>query len=390
MIDYNQAYFISLLADYINERKTDTPSFFIDWEALIACSKRHEMSGILYYQCREFIPEKYKEQLSSNLSSELFYYANRIELEKKIINRFSEESVACFIVKGTAVAEYYPMPALRSMGDTDLLIHKEDYDKAHKMLLSMGFLCKIINASYYKDEMLFEIHAQLISDSYMNNSELCAYFSDYWKYVDSGKLDWNYHFLFLIFHFWRHFFDSGVGLRHFADIAVLSRNNAELDWNYIERKLKEIGLWSFAQKVFDLNKRWFNVEVPLAIETMDEDFYLEVTEQILRNGVFGYNNAENRANKIVQSETDEKKYSSVMRKRLCNTVFLKYDYMILMPEYSFLKGRPILLPAAWVYRGIRTVKSYGIKRTFQKLKSPFVNKKMVKNGKNILRSGSSQ
>ena len=143
----------------------------------------------------------------------------------------------------------------------------------------------------------------------------------------------------------------------------------------------QIGLWSFAEKIFSINKRWFNVEVPITLSSLGEEFYIETTEQVLQNGVFGYNNIENRANKVANNESNEKEHTNrllFMIKRFWNTVFLKYEYMILMPEYWFLKKRPVLLPAAWIYRGFRTLKSYGIKRTLHKLKSPFVNRKLIK------------
>lgn len=203
-------YFITIIADHLNGRETNLPNFEVDWEKLTRISKYHEMSGALYYQCKTFMASEYVEELSRNVSSELFFYVNRIEMEQRIAATFEKEKAPCFLVKGTRVAEYYPVPALRSMGDSDIVIHEEDVPKIHPILQNMGFTCKYKSSSYYMNDMLFEFHSHLVSGNEAD-SRVSEYFDDCWRHVQQGKLDWNFHFLFLMHHFQRHFFHSGVG-----------------------------------------------------------------------------------------------------------------------------------------------------------------------------------
>lgn len=130
-----------------------------------------------------------------------------------------------------------------------------------------------------------------------------AFFNDCWKYVEDGAVDPSFHFLFLLLHLRKHFINMGVGFRQFMDVAVLERE--ELNWPWIEKKLRELELWAFAEKVFALNEVWFGVAPPLGIEPVDQSFIGEATELILRNGVFGFDNKENKHNvavNIVKSE----------------------------------------------------------------------------------------
>lgn len=159
------------------------------------------------------------------------------------------------------------------------------------------------------------------------------------------------------------------------------KNNSEIDWKYVKEKLKELEMWSFAEKVFALIKQWFQIDMPFMVSDLNAEFYEEATEQILNNGVFGFQNNENKGNRIAQGKGNGKIYLPQMIRRSLKTIFLKYDYMILMPRYSYLEKRPYLLPAAWIHRGIVTFKNNGLKRVVGMLKSPFVRKELVEKRK---------
>ncbi len=96
---------------------------------------------------------------------------------------------------------------------------------------------------------------------------------NFWKYVKNGKLDWSFHFLFLIFHLYKHFMINGVGLRQFMVIAVLTKENKELNWLWIVEKLKDLKMWEFAKRVFALNESWFGIVPPLEFQLLKRSFF---------------------------------------------------------------------------------------------------------------------
>ena len=50
-----QGFFLKVLTDHITKKKTD-PIPDLDWELIAKWAKIHQVEGILYYQCRHYIP----------------------------------------------------------------------------------------------------------------------------------------------------------------------------------------------------------------------------------------------------------------------------------------------------------------------------------------------
>ena len=371
--EFDMDLFIDILSDHLNRRQTVVPEN-TDWDELIATAKKHEMAALLYFQCRNAIPDRYRSSLEQANNAALFYYANRIKEEQRI--RDSLEDIECFTVKGSAVAAYYPQPYLRTMGDSDFVVKESDMEKVHETMLGKGYTC-ISVGDYKKKGMEIEIHRYLAYIAQINTRKLVDFFNSYWSYYHDGALDWSFHFLFILFHLRSHLIGSGVGLRQFADVAALTKYNSELNWNWITEKLKELEMWSFAQKVFALNCYWFQIQPPIEIREADQDFLLTATDQILKNGVFGFDDLSNRANRIAVGNQKEAPLIVGVLKRTFGVLFPKYQHMIRMPQYAFLKGRPYLLPAAWVYRGVYTIRHRGTERTKSVLAASFVSKETV-------------
>lgn len=366
-------FFINILSDHINRIPTEKPSFDIDWESLIKMAKQQEVSGILFYQCKNFIPIEYKGLLEQSFASTLYYYSNRINEERHILQQLKNAEIDCFIIKGSTVANFYPIPALRTMGDTDIVVN--NLKIAHEVLLDNGYRCKIKYASYFKRELLFEIHDQLAKESSLMDTNIISFFNDYREKVINSELDWSFHYLFLIFHLYRHFLNEGIGIRQFLDIAMVTKYCSALDWPWIEKELKELAMWSFSQKVYFLIQKWFGISPPLHLETVDSAFYDAATAELCSGSVFG--NKTNKARRIV-TNTSKRPIISMIERVKC-LLFVPYNNMILLPQYQFLTGRPYLLPIAWIYRGWISIRKHGTKSSIKEIKSSFVSKDDIKN-----------
>ena len=312
---------------------------------LISAAKRHEVSAILYAQCKDFIPEPFLADLKRYHSTVLYFYANR----RKLTGRVEEalRGMEHFTIKGASIAEFYPCPAYRTMGDTDIVIHKEDRNEADRRLRGLGLKCVSSfddrEWQYYLHHMEFELHDRLVYNESVNTDAQEQYFNDCWKHVKDGKLDWEFHFMFLIFHLRKHFMNSGVGFRHFMDIAVLTSRGPKFDWSRIKEELVKIGLWPFTERIFALNQYWFGVPTPLPVSAFSDTFLSSATELILKNGVFGFDNENNAGNSAVNAIRDKNHSHSAMIKTAARKIFPAYETMIKVPQYSYLKGHPYLL-----------------------------------------------
>ena len=212
---------IAILRDHLDQ--TPTSPFNTDWGELLALSKKHEVTAIVYAQCKSFIPQAYIEEYRRAWSAILFYYTNRVKMMEKIEAALAD--IEHFMIKGPSVAQYYPFPAFRTMGDTDIVIHTEDRTEADRRLRELGLAClsSFVDREwqYCYHNMEVELHDHLVYTESVNVDAQERFFNDFWKHVQNNELDWDFHFLFLILHLRKHFMNSGIGLRQFMDIAVL-------------------------------------------------------------------------------------------------------------------------------------------------------------------------
>ncbi len=381
-------FFLQLLADHLHKRSTAAPEGAVDWQELLALGRAHQVSGILYAQCRGVIPAEYEKQFAGEYGATLFYHIQREAMVAQLKDALRSAGIPFFIVKGVMVAACYPVPALRTMGDTDLVIHTEDRQQVHEILLAQGF----VNEShfedrewvYYKNRMEFELHDHLVYSETVNRKEHEAFFNDFWPYVHDGALDWSFHLLFLLLHLRKHLMNEGVGFRQFMDVAVVTKYCPDLDWAWIRENLEKLGMLDFARTVFAMNRAWFGIEVPLPAKEIAPAFYVEATDLVFRNGVFGFHNSENRDNRAVNVARNAGNAKLAMAHSAIRTAFPGYQTLITAPHYRFLKGKPWLLPAAWAYRILRGFSGNRLGRSVRQIRSSFASDETIEKRSSLL------
>lgn len=375
-----QRFFIQVLSDHLNGRKTEARPG-LDWDALLVCAQIQQLSGLLDHQCAAFLPPEVKPALHERHAAELFYYYNREALFAQIARALSEAGIPFFSVKGLEVARLYPVPALRTMGDCDIVVHPEDQARAHPVLLSLGLALKkkdLAEWVYLKNNIEIELHSRLLYDEVANTPAERAFFAaarDRARPTGEGtrhELDWSFHFLFLLLHLKKHLIQSGVGFRQFMDLAVVLRG-AALDWPWLEQSLGELGLTEFARVCFGLVKRWFGVEAPMEAASLDDAFCDGAAARIFAGGVFGYRDEANRDNARMRRLNNGQRSVAARLRYLGSVCFLPYDAMRVVPAYAFLDGRPWLLPAAWVYRLVYKLRANRGAAGAQMIKAAFLS-----------------
>ena len=349
-----QSYFIEILKNHLAGADT-SPKSNIDWKIILSYAKIHQVEGIVYFQCKRFIPVEVNAFLVQKLSATLFYYKNRERDFKNIKAAFDRAGIECIAVKGMDVAACYPVPALRTMGDLDIVVRREDKEKAGKVLESLGYYhgeqAPDYDWGYNRNKMHVELHHQLFYYEPGRNLKQVDFFNRCWEYVENGKLDWSFHFMFVLAHLRKHMVNSGAGFRMFMDIAAMIKNAPGLNWKWIEETLKQLEMWKFSQICFALCERWYGVKSPLQFEDIDDAFAEEASEKIFQDGVFGFNNEDNRNNVVINSILTHRKARRLSRTLMViEHLFPKYMHMRYIPHYSFIEGRPWLLPVAWIYR----------------------------------------
>ncbi len=386
-ITNEQRFLLQILSDYISLNETRQISG-IDWHGLYTLSKNHEVTGIIYYQCKRYIPEECSYKYERSYAASLYYSTIIKNAVTTIRNALKDNSINAFIVKGVEIANYYPQYYLRTMGDVDIIVEPGAKARAIRILCELGYEG---NNDLTTDtwcgslgEMHIEVHDTLVKKIEYANEYQIEFFNNYMEYYNDYCLDWSFHFLFLIMHLRKHIMAEGVGLRQFLDIAVVIRNNPDLNWAWIEDRAAELELQRFAHACYWLINRWFGIKVPVCYEGLLDGTVEEVTKTIMRNGVFGFsdsNNNDYRAKNALlfnHKPTGLKRISFILRK-----LFPRYRDMINYHGCSFLKGKPFLLPYFWGVRLVHIITDKNDNTRLLTLKSAFVSKNDIEKRKSL-------
>ena len=367
-----QTFFLQALADHLAGEKTTVPAD-LDWNRLLEYAQSQQVGGMLYHQCKDYLaasPElaAVNQRLSEVYAAHTFYYLNRMALLEQIEKAFTEAQIPYYIVKGSEIARLYPVPALRSMGDTDIVVHGADRPRAHDVLRSLGFENENQGEwewRYHKNRIEIELHAHLLYSGSLKNNVDLSFVDTAWENMQQRpdetecrkyELNWEFHFVFLLLHLRKHFIYSGVGFRQFMDFAALVKSKgAQMDWESVGRTLTELGIMEFAERCMSCCEKWFCIEMPFSDHEPDAAFAERSEEILFQSGVFGKveDGADNiKMFEIIRADGDcgKAKVRSISR-----SLFPPYLQLKRISYYSFVDGRPWLMPVAWLYRFLRAV-----------------------------------
>lgn len=395
-----QQFFIRILADHVHGRVSAPETDKIDWENILCYAEDQVLSGLVYVQTRDYFKEHpdtapdVAEGLHKGFHSEMYLYVNR-KTELSVIAAQCRE-IPMVLIKGSVVKEYYPVPALRSMGDVDIVIYTKDRQKTDEVLLSEGYGKMVDNHAvwtYEKDHIEFEIHDHMFYEYLANEIDYRGYFDHIWEHVhlleETENIyipDEEFHFLFLITHLAKHITNKGIGFRGFLDLVFMTQKAGDrMDWSYVWSELEKLKLKEFTKTCFALCRKWFDIEAPGEIGLLDENFYTEVTVKMFNDGIFGLDNKQNEgahAAKVFSRSKDSYWLSAL--KLTIHRLFPPYRDMQLVPWYGFLDGRPWLLPAAWVYRWFYTA-THKFKQSKELLTEPYTKRKTIEKREKLIR-----
>ena len=364
----DQIFFLQILRDYLRGVPSCPPEN-PGWSAICVWAKAHKVSGIVYAQCASLIRDpNLLRQLNAAFGAEITHAVNLRADYDQLRTAFSENGIRYVPIKGAVLSSWYPNPELRTMGDIDLLVRSEDREKIRDCLLPLGFN----NTKWAEDEWhyrknhsIFELQAALMDRDEPDIGRINDYFNDFWPHTVftddcEGALEPNFHFLYLVGHIGKHLRWYGVGFRQFYDLAVfMERSGLRLDWAWIRREAESIGFARFLLCCLDFIARWFSVPTPYEA-VLSSELFEAFTEKIFADGVFGFENESNRVQSVERVGRGSGLPMPLRKlKASVRLVFPPYRDLIASPKYAFLRGRPCLLPCAWVRRAFRSRGSMG-------------------------------
>ena len=300
------------------------------------------------------------------------YYQTVAENFKKVAmfeimsQKLSDNNISHMPVKGWYLRTLYPVPELRTFGDIDILISKQDRKKADEIFIQNGYNVKENwepTYSYYNDISRCEVHTELMDSDLGKGEQVVSFFSGVLEKAEKDvgerlSLQKDIHLIYLFCHLAKHLYKGGAGIRMYMDIALFIKANCSvLNFEKIYDDFKILHLEQFFKTVIVACCEWFQIELPFEINDIKPDSIEVLKRYTFDADLFG----KTRDKSIISIRNDE---SGSKLSVLKDTLFPSTQKI--EQRYKFIKGRKYLLPVAWVARGFVNLKEIPQKIRYMK------------------------
>ncbi|MBQ8163551.1 MAG: nucleotidyltransferase family protein [Clostridia bacterium] len=347
----NAKYLISLISSVINSKKPENAPPCVDFNKVFAIAKGHRVLELLAAGV-DMLDEKPSEPILKELKKAKMHGALRSSFQDDVLNGMldacAKNNVDILPLKGSVMKELYPHSSLRNMCDLDLLVRKEDLEKAGKLLEDLGLTFEKYGEHdvTYKMEpyVSVELHF-LVTDTHASLSS-AKYYENIWNIAKPRAdiknhyyLEKNDYYVSLIEHMCKHYRNGGCGIKAFIDIYLYNEKyKDELDREYINRTLDIFGMREFSDHALALAYKWFGGGA-------GDELSDEMERYVIAGLAFGTTDVYQAASHSRSKKRGESvgKFSYIIKR-----IFPPYYSMCY--GYPKLKRFPFLLPFMWVHR----------------------------------------
>lgn len=231
---------IKSVIDKDEKKYTITPSLFDE-------ARRNRLLPFLTLVMDENTPPKARKCLFDVYANEIKRNNAQKEALKKIKELFDKNDIAYMCPKGFSLKSLYESEELRFMSDIDILINKENMDKACLLLEEQGFERRTRSdhdvGFSFKPYIFLELHHTLISATEFGKEFVNKCLSNI-KFLPPSK-EFTFdkredEFIYLLFHLLKHYVGAGSGIKNYLDMYLyLQQYKDEMDFSYIHQSYKE-------------------------------------------------------------------------------------------------------------------------------------------------------
>ena len=323
----------------------------MDWAAFLRLARFHSVEGLVYSGLqKDQLPEHVDQYLRSIYRKIVFRDVQLEHMKAQLQSRLTEANVPHIFLKGSCLKYNYPIPALRTMSDLDILVRTEDYEEIDAVGKALGGALFTGDGNHrnfrFPGNVIVEFHPNILHQAAPVGAEI----NPGWQYAkkdcstSSMELTEEGFYLSIICHMAEHFVSGGIGARFVLDVWVF-RNLRKLpiDAAFLENELKRFRLLEFTKNIERLAEAWFG-------DGEMDALLCELEEYILTSGSHGTNDRE-MLNAISLSK------GGTRSSALWGKVF--YPRKELEDRFPWAKGKPWLLPVAWCVRAFKAVTIHG-------------------------------
>lgn len=306
-----------------------------------------------------------KEQLTylKTVTCNIQSFYKLMNEQQRILNVLNEANIPTAVLKGAAAAINYPNPHLRCMGDIDIIVKPEDFNKAYEELVKAGLKTDETPENYNRHIAFInekgietELHNHFSSGGNIKyGEELDKQIYEALSNCEKKKL---YKFeisvlpsdvngLVLLEHI-NHHLSSGLGLRQIIDwMCFVEKNLDDNTWkSSFSEKADKIGMKKLALITTAMCKKYLklNSDITWCDEMLNDTTCDELMEYIINHGNFGIKNKkENSSINAIRTMKNPFKSFMKIQKIGCST-------------WKALEKHKWLKPFAWIYQIFRWIK----------------------------------
>lgn len=340
----------------------------IDLEALLRLAKAHSVPAMVcmaleqtdaFQHADETTRLKWLDSKNKAVRKNMLLDAERHQLEKE----FAEHGIWYMPLKGSILKEWYPKFGMREMADNDILFDASKRQEVKAIFQGRGYTVKGYNKSnhdeYEKPPVYnFEMHVELYHKTYGTFNEKYADVKQ--RLIPDAEVPYRLHFtpedfyVFVIAHAYKHYSNSGTGIRTLADIYIMNQKlGGTLNWEYVDSELRGLGIFSYEHESRELAQKLFGIT-----ELPTEANLSEAEQQMLTYylGASTYGTIENRIlHQMQKLQSDGGAITAyTKRKYLLSRIFPGREWC--KESVPTVYKYPVLLPFFWfwrlIYRGI--------------------------------------
>ena len=331
---------------------TDDDISLQDWNSVFTEMKEQSIAALPGEWLKAHLPEA--KSWIKYCSVQQGQWIRVMHGQDQLVHLFEEYSIPCVIIKGASATMAYPHPMLRSMGDVDILVKREDHNRAAELMEANGFILThdknplFHHYGYSKGKICFELHRRLaVIDN--EDEKLLTLFEDGIEHREWAEIE-NYRFpvlpahlngLVLLFHINQHM-RSGLGLRQIIDWMMYVNHLSTAQWEELRIMLRRLGLETLALAVTGMCQMYLGLpRIFSGCETIDPQVQDDLMNYILEKGNFGR-----------KAGVDGKMAAFSLSVTENGGFFKRLQHGGLL-QWKAAKKYPILRPVAWIYQSFR-------------------------------------
>lgn len=324
------------------ERNAYSPDMLPD---LLRLASMHDLAHLLSIAItKNGLPQNEAIDIEAHVLKAVYRYEQLKYAYDKLCPALEDAKIPFIPLKGSVIRSYYPEPWMRTSCDVDVLVHKEDLEKAIAVLVNtLGYEEKKKGSHdvslFSPNHVHVELHFDLVEDSIVTNVadvlknvwEHSAVLENhaYWHAM-SKEMFYFYH----VAHMAKHFERGGCGIKPFIDLWLLE-SKINYDVTTRDALLEQGGLLTFANASRELSATWLD-------QTKASDVAKQMQAFVLYGGVYG------TIDNLVAAQ--QHKRGGKFRYFLSRVIL---PYSLIKKYYPVLEKHPWLTPLMQVRRWIR-------------------------------------